>query len=143
MWILDSLLEISKLSPVQVAILFEYAKAKGKPRRVTEIMKSLREYFEGHWEPKKGTIYPSVHNLDIRGFLKLHGVKPYGYSITDKGLETLKEMLWNMEKQLAVHIRYYEFIIDGLLAMEPENAEKILEKQIDLLKGFTEKIEEI
>ena len=140
MWVLDSLAEVGKLSPIQVIILIEYDKTE-EPRPITDIINVLSDYFEGLWEPKKGTIYPSVHNLAVRGFLKLHGTRPYGYSITDKGKDAVKSIKKNLRTQFEVELKYFQFIIDLKSSRDKSNAEKIIESINDFISNFEERIE--
>ena len=102
----------------------EYAKAGEEPKRITDILVVLKDSFEGYWEPKKGTIYPAVHNLHVRGFLKAHAIKPYGYSITDKGLGVIHEMMSNINLQMEAYMQYYTFILDNDAKINPKTATK-------------------
>ncbi|HUU76809.1 MAG TPA: PadR family transcriptional regulator [candidate division Zixibacteria bacterium] len=140
MWVLDSIAEIGKMSAVQVAILIEYAKSGEAPRTITEIIQSLKEYFKGFWEPKKGTIYPSVHNLDVRGFLKMHAIKPYGYSITEKGMHAIRSILLNLKKQFEVELRFFQFIIENQSEIDKNKANKLIDDITNFIKEFEEKI---
>ena len=140
MWVLDSLAEIGKLSPIQVIILIEYDKST-EPRPITDVIRILSDYFAGLWEPKKGTIYPSVHNLAVRGFLKLHGVRPYGYSITEKGSDAVKSIKKNLRKQFEVELKYFQFIIDIQDENDKENAQKIIESIHDFIGDFEKRID--
>jgi DNA-binding PadR family transcriptional regulator len=140
MWILDSVSGARKLSPVQVAILIEYANSGMDPKKVTEIMIALDETFGEFWNPtkKKGTIYPAVHNLHVRGYLKLHGMKPYGYSITEKGMEVINEMISQINKQMEVYMIYYSNFIKKYANIDPKKANEIKNNILKSMKDYIE-----
>jgi DNA-binding PadR family transcriptional regulator len=58
-----------------------------------EIVKTLRNQFEGVWEPKTGTVYPALRTLESRKLVKteLRDDKEY-YSLTIEGEEILKDV---------------------------------------------------
>lgn len=140
MWILDSIADVGKMSPVQVAILLEYASTGNKPRKITDIIEALEVRFQGLWEPKKGTIYPSVHNLNIRGYLKLHALRPRGYSLSEKGEEAVHNLVRNMYTQMDLYMRYFHFMIEKFMAINKELAIKTVKRYKEPLK---EKVEEL
>ncbi|MBK5112839.1 MAG: PadR family transcriptional regulator [Candidatus Heimdallarchaeota archaeon] len=140
MWILDVVSGVGKTSSIQVAILMEFAKSKDTPKKVTEIMAVLKESFEGLWEPKKGTIYPSVHNLHVRGYLKLHAVKPYGYSISEKGLEAIDKIISNINLQMEAYMQYYSFLLNNYSQIDQKKAK---ETSTNITKSISEYIKQM
>jgi DNA-binding PadR family transcriptional regulator len=140
MWILDVVSGVGKTSSIQVAILMEFAKSKDTPKKVTEIMTVLKESFEGFWEPKKGTIYPAVHNLHVRGYLKLHAVKPYGYSISEKGLEAIEKIISNINLQMEAYMQYYSFLLNNYRQIDQKNAKKT---SANIVKSISEYIKQM
>ncbi len=141
MWVLDILSNIGKMSPIQIAILMEYARYKGGPRKITEILNILSEDYEGLWIPKKGTIYPAVHNLHVRGYLKLHAIKPYGYSISDNGIKLIEDVMSNLEIQLKAYLKFMTKMLEHYSQINKTEAAKlvkvqqvILQEQLEILK---------
>lgn len=128
MWILDVVSGVGKTSSIQVAILMEFAKSKETPKKVTEIIDVLKDSFTGFWEPKKGTIYPTVHNLHLRGYLKLHAIKPYGYSISDKGLEAIDKIFSNINLQMEAYMQYYSFLLNNYSQIDQKKAKETTAK---------------
>ncbi|MBY8995720.1 MAG: PadR family transcriptional regulator [Candidatus Heimdallarchaeota archaeon] len=118
----------------------EFAKSKDTPKKVTEIMAVLKESFEGLWEPKKGTIYPSVHNLHVRGYLKLHAVKPYGYSISEKGLEAIDKIISNINLQMEAYMQYYSFLLNNYSQIDQKKAK---ETSTNITKSISEYIKQM
>ena len=140
MWILDVVSGVGKTSSIQVAILMEFAKSKDSPKKVTEIIDVLKDSFEGFWEPKKGTIYPTVHNLHVRGYLKLHAIKPYGYSISDKGLEAIDKIFSNINLQMEAYMQYYSFLLNNYSQIDQKKAKKT---STNIAKSISEYIKQM
>ena len=140
MWILDVVSGVGKTSSIQVAILMEFAKSKDTPKKVTEIIDVLKDSFEGFWEPKKGTIYPTVHNLHVRGYLKLHAIKPYGYSISDKGLEAIDKIFSNINLQMEAYMQYYSFLLNNYSQIDQKKAKETTAK---ITKSISEYIKQM
>ena len=55
------------VSPLQVLLLIQL---DGGPRYGYEVLKSLKEEFEGIWEPKTGTVYPALKSLERKGYVE-------------------------------------------------------------------------
>ena len=141
MWVLDSTSGIGKTSSIQVALLLEFAIAgENNPKKIPEIMRSLENFFQDLWVPKKGTIYPAVHNLHVRGYLKVHAVKPYGYSITKEGLQAIQKIIDNLNHQLDVQFTYFAFVMENLVKIDKEQVDEILTKYHKSMKEITEKM---
>ncbi|NHJ47358.1 MAG: PadR family transcriptional regulator [Asgard group archaeon] len=139
MWVLDSSAGLRKISPIQIAIMLEFAKKSPEPMHITELIASLKATFPAEsWEPKKGTIYPSVHNLDARGYLRLHHPFPKGYSITAKGKEAIDKMISQFNKQMDLYMIYYTYILNNYADIEPEKANKIKANVLKSLEEFIE-----
>jgi DNA-binding PadR family transcriptional regulator len=140
MWILDSSSGIRKISPIQMAILLECAKVSPDPLKITDIMTTLKATFPSDsWEPKKGTIYPAVHHLDVRGYLKLQVISPKGYVITEKGFEVINSMIAQFGKQMELYMIYYKFILENYSAVDSERANTIRENVLNSTKEFLKK----
>jgi len=62
-----------------------------------QIIKELREMSSGYYDLKEGTLYPALHRLEKRGYLKSQwitqdsGMPRKYYSLTKKGLKALEE----------------------------------------------------
>ncbi len=79
-----------RVGPIQFMILLQL---KRGPMYGYEIVKTLRNQFEGVWEPKTGTVYPALRTLESRKLVKteLRDDKEY-YSLTIEGEEILKDV---------------------------------------------------
>ncbi len=134
MWVLDVLSDIGKMSPIQIAILMEFARQVEEPRKITEILSILSDDYEGLWIPKKGTIYPSVHNLHVRGYLKLHATQPYGYTISENGLKLIEDIVSNLEIQLKAYLKFMANMLKNYSQINNKEAVKLVEIQQVILK---------
>lgn len=61
-----------------------------------QIIKELRELSDGFFDLKEGTLYPALHRLEERGYLKsewvTEGATPRKYYVlTEKGIDALGE----------------------------------------------------
>ncbi|MHA1221057.1 MAG: helix-turn-helix transcriptional regulator [Candidatus Heimdallarchaeota archaeon] len=121
------------MSSIQVAILMEFAKAGDKPKKITEIITALTNSFQGIWEPKKGTIYPATHNLSVRGFLKIHAVKPYGFTITENGHKAIKEIFTHINLQMEAYMVYYTFLLGSLSEIDKKKAEETTRMIVNII----------
>ncbi|MBN1330609.1 MAG: PadR family transcriptional regulator [Candidatus Heimdallarchaeota archaeon] len=125
------------MSSIQVAILMEFAKSGNEPKKIPEIMAVLDETFKDIWKPKKGTIYPAIHQLAIKGFLKTHAVQPYGYSITESGLRVIKNIMKNINLQMEAYMQYYTYILNSYSALDEQKAKEVAS---EIVKTISTKI---
>lgn len=116
------------MSPIQFLMLLQLNEG---PKYGYEILKILREQFEGVWEPKTGTIYPSLRSLETRGFVETEaaGGKDF-YDLTEKGEVLLKRIGDRLEGDLRFADRYYRAVIK--LMPRP-----IMRGFLDMLKTLT------
>ena len=78
------------LTPIQALILIQLL---GTSKYGYEILRNLRDAFHGAWEPKTGTIYPSLQALEKKGYVsKSIKDETTHYSLTKQGEEKLREM---------------------------------------------------
>ena len=79
-----------RVGPIQFIILLQL---KRGPMYGYEIVKTLRNQFDGVWEPKTGTVYPALRALESRKLVKteLRDDREY-YSLTEKGEDMLKDV---------------------------------------------------
>jgi DNA-binding PadR family transcriptional regulator len=82
-------------SPLQILLLI---KLESGPKYGYEMLKDLKDEFDGIWEPKTGTVYPALKSLEKKGFVKTKDKmeKDY-YIITEEGKAVFKQMLGFLE----------------------------------------------
>lgn len=96
---------VSPLHSVMLILL------RQKPMYGYELLKALREEFEGVWSPQTGTIYPAVKRLEERGLVLVE--KRDGtdyYSLTDEGEKALRDFVKQMPSDLGFMIRYFQIL---------------------------------
>lgn len=83
-----------KKGSIQLCIL---AVLKGGKKYGFQIIKELRGLSSGYYDLKEGTLYPALHRLEKRGYLKSQwitqesGMPRKYYALTNKGVKALKE----------------------------------------------------
>ena len=99
---------IGRVSPLQSVMLILL---RQKPMYGYELLKALREEFEGVWSPQTGTIYPAVRRLEERGLVLVE--KRDGtdyYSLTEKGEGELQDFVKQTPSDLGFMIRYFQIL---------------------------------
>jgi DNA-binding PadR family transcriptional regulator len=100
--------KIPRLSPLQSVMLILL---RQKPMYGYELLKVLREEFEGVWSPQTGTIYPAVKRLEERDLVLVDNKDGTDYySLTDKGERVLQESVKQMPSDLGFMIRYFQIL---------------------------------
>ena len=98
----------NRISPSQITMLVILRKG---PMYGYEVLKSMRETFEGIWEPQTGAVYPALKRLEEQGLIRseIREEKEY-YSLTEEGDAWLKVQLDKMSQFLQPAARYFEFM---------------------------------
>ncbi|MFX1605544.1 MAG: PadR family transcriptional regulator [Promethearchaeota archaeon] len=101
-----------KLTPIQALILIQLLE---NPKYGYEILRGLREGFKGAWEPKTGTVYPTLKALERKGHITKSdkGEKTH-YILTDKGKEVIKEMSEYVADYLLINSRFIESTVHSM-----------------------------
>ena len=101
-----------KLTPIQAIVLIQLLESS---KYGYEILRSLRDAFHGAWEPKTGTIYPTLQALEKKGFVskKIKDEKTH-YSLTNQGREKLKEMSDYVADYLLFNSKFIESTVDNM-----------------------------
>ncbi len=83
-----------KKGSIQLCILAVLSKGK---KYGFQLIKELKELSSGYYDLKEGTLYPALHRLEKRGYLKSEwitqksGMPRKYYTLTTKGTKALKE----------------------------------------------------
>jgi DNA-binding PadR family transcriptional regulator len=103
-----------KLTPIQALILIQLLE---NPKYGYEILRNLRDAFHGSWEPKTGTIYPSLQALEKKGYIsKAVKDETTHYSLTEQGNEKLREMSDYMAFYFLFNSRFIESTVANMPA---------------------------
>ncbi len=78
-----------KITPMQLLIFIQLLEG---PKYGYEILKNLRDDFEGSWIPKTGTVYPALKTLVRKGLVMEEMVEETTYySMTVAGMDFVKD----------------------------------------------------
>lgn len=97
-----------RISPLQFVML---ATLKEKPMYGYELLKSLREQFEGVWSPQTGTVYPALKRLEDHGLV--NSEKKQGteyYILTEEGKTFLSDYIKQVPGDIQFVTRYFEIL---------------------------------
>ena len=98
-----------RISPTKMLLLLQL---KRGPRYGYEMLKTLRDAFDGVWEPKTGAIYPALKSLQEHELVDIEerdGVEYY--RLTGKGDALLKILAERIKSSLAYTWRYIRFLV--------------------------------
>ena len=94
------------VSPLQFLVIMQLSE---EPKYGYEMLKVLRDEFDGLWDLKTGTFYPALKSLESRGFVEteLRDQTEF-YSLTEKGRTLLDSLGGRMETEYKVTDRYFK-----------------------------------
>jgi len=97
-----------RISPLQFAMLILL---KEKAMYGYELLKALRDEFEGVWTPQTGSVYPALKRLDEHGLVRsdMRDGTEY-YSLTVEGEGFVAEGLMDFPGDIQFMSRYFQMI---------------------------------
>lgn len=102
-------LAMRAVSPLQFLVLLQL---NDGPRYGYEMLKALRDEFDGVWEPRTGTFYPALRSLESRGFVETELKEGTEfYNLTDKGKILLDRLGERLERDYKFMDRYFRTIV--------------------------------
>jgi DNA-binding PadR family transcriptional regulator len=121
------------ISPLQTVML---VLLENKPMYGYELLKVLRDRFEGVWTPQTGTVYPALKRLEELGLIRteMREEKEY-YALTGDGEEWVKENVAVMPTAARFMSRYVEVLSEEALRFGPSAKSKEIGSP-ELFKGF-------
>ena len=102
----------NRVSPLHILLLVQL---NTSPKYGYEMLKVIKEEFEGIWDLKTGTLYPALKSLEKQGLIKTQ--KNDGvdfYYITDTGKQFLKILAFPQPNFLRFTLRFTEVITKWL-----------------------------
>jgi DNA-binding PadR family transcriptional regulator len=112
----------SKISPMQMVILMILTE---RPMYGYEVLKELRDRFEGVWIPQTGSIYPALKRLAESGLVRSEQREGTDYyALTDEGVEWVQEILRHAPRDVKLLSKYLELLgqTAGRLRIEGEES---------------------
>ena len=97
------------VSPLQFLVIMQLSE---EPKYGYEMLKVLRDEFDGLWDLKTGTFYPALKSLESRGFVEteLRDQTEF-YSLTEKGKTLLDSLGGRMETEYKVTDKYFKTVM--------------------------------
>ncbi len=97
------------VSPLQFLVIMQLSE---EPKYGYEMLKVLRDEFDGLWDLKTGTFYPALKSLESRGFVEteLRDQTEF-YSLTEKGTTLLGSLGGRMETEYKVTDKYFKTLM--------------------------------
>lgn len=119
----------NRISPPQFLMLIILRKG---PMYGYEVLKVLREEFQGFWEPQTGAIYPALKRLEEQKLIlsDIREGKEY-YSLTSEGSEWMLENLKSISQEAQFMGRYFSFL--GKAAAETVDHSAATQEHIDVV----------
>ena len=114
------------VSPLQMLLLIQL---DGGPKYGYEMLKILKEEFEGAWEPKTGTVYPALKSLEKKGYIETQTRdETEYYLITDLGKQVFDLMLRHLEGSIDFSIKYISVVFKWLSNERKQGALELMNK---------------
>jgi DNA-binding PadR family transcriptional regulator len=118
------------VSPLQMLLLIQLDNG---PKYGYEMLKKLKDEFEGIWEPKTGTVYPALKSLEKKKFIKTQTRENTDYYlITVEGIKVFELMLQHLEDSIDFSIKYLSVVFKWLTNERKQGA-------LDLMDRLTRK----
>jgi len=98
----------NRISPSQMTML---VLIMHRPMYGYEVVKELRERYDGIWVPQTGAVYPALRKLQDHGLLTVENVDGKDYShVRDAGLQWIKQELMELPSGAIFMMRTLEVL---------------------------------
>lgn len=135
------------VSPLQILLLTQLEEG---PKYGYEMLKHLKDEFEGSWIPKTGTVYPALRSLEKKEYVRTQ--KENGtdfYFITEKGRDIFPLLMQHIIESLQFSVKYISVIFKWLSSERKQGAIELMEHLAkteqaltsSLMKEFVENID--
>lgn len=103
----------NRISPLHLLLLVQL---NTSPKYGYEMLKTIKEEFEGIWDLKTGTLYPALKSLEKQGLIKTQRNDGIDfYHITETGKQFLQMLSFPQQNILRFSIRFTEAIAKWML----------------------------
>jgi len=126
------------VSPLQVLLMIQL---DGSPKYGYEMLKTLKDEFDGVWEPKTGTVYPALKSLAKKGFVETEerdGTEYY--HITEKGRKLFPELEKHFADSLGFTVNYLAVLFKWMSKEMKQGALRIMSIIVDKDEDMTHKM---
>lgn len=109
------------VSPLQLLILLQLTR---EPKYGYEMLKSLRDDFDGVWDLKTGSFYPALRSLESKGFIESKTKEDTDFfSLTEKGEGLLVRMAERFEEEYKFADMYFKVLMKW---MHPSMRQRVM-----------------
>jgi DNA-binding PadR family transcriptional regulator len=135
------------VSPLQILLLTQLEEGS---KYGYEMLKQLKDEFEGTWTPKTGTVYPALKSLQKKGFVDtLDKDGTDFYHITEDGKAIFELMESHVLESVDFSVKYVSVIFNWLSTERKQGAIELMNKLAQkeqflsqsVLRSFTESID--
>lgn len=135
------------VSPLQILLLTQLEEG---PKYGYEMLKHLKEEFEGSWVPKTGTVYPALRSLEKKGYVETRDKDGTDfYYITEQGRGIFELLQGHILESIDFGVKYISVIFKWLSSERKQGAIELVEHLTQtesfltqtLLREFTENID--
>ena len=135
------------VSPLQILLLTQLEDGS---RYGYEMLKQLKDEFEGTWTPKTGTVYPALKSLQKKGFVDTQDIDGTDfYHITEEGKAIFELMESHILGSVDFSVKYITVIFNWLSTERKQGAIELMNKLAqkeqflsqNVLKSITESID--
>ena len=135
------------VSPLQILLLTQLEDGS---KYGYEMLKQLKDEFEGTWTPKTGTVYPALKSLQRKGFVDTRDMDGTDfYHITEEGKAIFELMEFHILDSVDFSVKYISVIFNWLSTERKQGAIELVNKLAqkeqclsqNVLKSFTESID--
>jgi DNA-binding PadR family transcriptional regulator len=100
------------VSPLQILLLIQLDQG---PKYGYEMLKNLKEEFDGTWEPKTGTVYPALKSLEKKGYIETQKREETEYYlITEEGKQVFELLYYHLGESIDFSIKYIAVVFKWL-----------------------------
>lgn len=135
------------VSPLQILLLTQLEES---PKYGYEMLKQLKDEFDGTWVPKTGTVYPALKSLHKKGFVQTRDINGKDfYYITEEGKALFELLEAHILDSVDFSIKYIAVIFNWLSTERKQGAialmnrltqkEQVLSRSV--LRAFTESLD--
>lgn len=117
------------VSPLQVLLMIQL---DGGPKYGYEMLKNLKDEFDGVWEPKTGTVYPALKSLMKKGYVETEerdGTEYY--HITGNGKELFSELEAHFADSLGFTVNYLAVLFKWMSKDMKQGALRVMSLIVD------------
>jgi DNA-binding PadR family transcriptional regulator len=126
------------VSPLQILLLLQLDEGS---KYGYEMLVTLKEEFEGIWEPKTGTVYPALKSLEKKGFIETETRdETEYYKITEQGRQLFEIMLYHIEGSIDFSIKYISVVFKWLTYERKQGAIELIDKLTSKEQAMTNQL---